>query len=83
MGEVYIFCQAVQCGLIILVLLLSVISNCSIVLNIVNSDIKKSIVTFVIIKNLCIADCIGACLVLPAPLAATFRGRASSSQYFH
>ena len=70
----FIFSQPLQCAVIVLILLISIVTNCSVILNITNSDIKKSIVTFVLIKNLCIVDLCGACLVLPAPLAATIRG---------
>ena len=68
------FSQPLQCGVILVILIISIIANCSVIINIINSDIKKSIVTFVIIKNLCIVDLFGACLILPAPLAATIKG---------
>ena len=74
-GAVFIISQPLQCGVIVLILLTSVLTNCSVIINIINSDIKKSIVTFVIIKNLCIVDLCGACLILPAPLVATIRGK--------
>ena len=61
----FIFSQPLQCAVIVLILLISIVTNCSVILNITNSDIKKSIVTFVLIKNLCIVDLCGACLVLP------------------
>ena len=61
--------------MIVLILLTSILTNCSVIINIINSDIKKSIVTFVIIKNLCIVDLCGACLILPAPLVATIQGK--------
>ena len=73
-GAVFIFSRPFQCGVIALIILASVLTNCSVIINIINSDIKKSIVTFVIIKNLCIVDLCGACLVLPAPLVATVKG---------
>ena len=73
-GPVFLFSQPLQCGVIVAILLISIITNCSVIINIINSDIKKSIVTFVIIKNLCIVDLCGACLILPSPLAATIKG---------
>ena len=73
-GPVFLFSQPLQCGVIVVILLISIITNCSVIINIINSDIKKSIVTFVIIKNLCIVDLCGACLILPSPLAATIKG---------
>ena len=73
-GPVFLFSQPLQCGVIVVILLISIIANCSVIINIINSDIKKSIVTFVIIKNLCIVDLCGACLILPSPLAATIKG---------
>ena len=73
-GAVFLFSQPLQCGVILVILIISIIANCSVIINIINSDIKKSIVTFVIIKNLCIVDLFGACLILPAPLAATIKG---------
>lgn len=74
-GPVFLFSQPLQCGVIVAILLISIITNCSVIINIINSDIKKSIVTFVIIKNLCIVDLCGACLILPSPLAATIKGQ--------
>ena len=79
-GSVFIISQPAQCAVIVLILLVSVLTNCSIIINIINSDIKKSIVTFIIIKNLCIVDLCGACLILPAPLLATIKGREISLQ---
>ena len=66
--------QALQCSLILIILAITVITNISIVLNIRNSEIKRRIVSFLLIKNLCIVDTVGAMLILPVPLAATFRG---------
>jgi hypothetical protein len=51
-----------------------VVSNLSVIINISQSDIKKRIVSFVLIKNLCIVDLFGAVLVLPFPLVATVQG---------
>ena len=66
--------QALQCSLILIILFITVVTNISIVLNIRNSEIKRRIVSFLLIKNLCIVDTVGAMLILPVPLAATFRG---------
>ena len=73
-GHVFYFSQAAQCSLILVILAITVSTNVSIVLNIRNSDIKQHIVSFLLIKNLCIVDTVGALLILPVPLAATFRG---------
>jgi hypothetical protein len=72
---VFYISQAFQCSVILVILVLTVATNISIVLNISQSDIKKRIVSFVLIKNLCIVDAVGAMLILPVPLAATFRGQ--------
>ena len=73
-GHVFYVSQALQCTLILVILLVTVATNISIVLNISKSDIKKHMVSFVLIKNLCIVDAVGALLILPWPLAATFKG---------
>ena len=70
--------QALQCSVILIILFITVVTNISIVLNIRNSEIKRRIVSFVLIKNLCIVDTVGAMLILPVPLAATFRGDLSN-----
>ena len=74
-GPVFVVSKALQCSLILIILLLTVGSNCSVILNISRNDIKNQIVSFVLIKNLCIVDLFGALLILPAPLAATYQGR--------
>ena len=72
--------QALQCSLILIILFITVVTNISIVLNIRNSEIKRRIVSFLLIKNLCIVDTVGAMLILPVPLAATFRGKDTKPQ---
>ena len=73
-GTVFVFSKVLQCSLILIILFLTVVSNCSVILNISRNDIKNQIVSFVLIKNLCIVDLFGALLILPAPLAATYQG---------
>ena len=73
-GKVYIISQAFQCSLIIIIIIVTVLFNCSVIINISNCDIKSRIVSFVLIKNLCIVDLVGALLILPVPLAATIQG---------
>lgn len=75
-GAVFIFSKPLQCSVIIVIIIISIITNVSVIINIIKSDIKKSIVTFVIIKNLCIVDLCGACLILPVPLVTTIKGTA-------
>ena len=69
-GPSFIVSKVLQCSLIRITLLLTVGSNCSVILNISRKDIKNQIVSFVLIKNLCIVDLLAALLILPAPLAA-------------
>ena len=38
-------------------------------------QLKMQTVNFILIKNLCIVDLIGALVILPVPLVATARGR--------
>ena len=73
-GKVYIISQAFQCSLIIIIIIVTVLFNCSVIINISNCDIKSRIVSFVLIKNLCIVDLVGALLILTVPLAATIQG---------
>ena len=73
-GKVFIISQAFQCSLIIIIIIITVLFNCSIIINISNCDIKSRIVSFVLIKNLCIVDLVGTLLILPVPLAATIQG---------
>ena len=73
-GKVFIISQTFQCSLIIIIIIITVLFNCSIIINISNCDIKSRIVSFVLIKNLCIVDLVGALLILPVPLAATIQG---------
>ena len=52
----------------------SLVKYFMIISNIINCDIKSRIISFQLIKYLCIVDLIGACTVLPIPLAATIQG---------
>ena len=78
-GPVFIVSKAVQCSLILIILILTIGSNCCVIFNISRNDIKNQIVSFVLIKNLCIVDLFGALLILPAPLAATYQGMENTS----
>ncbi len=73
--QVYILSRPVQCLLILLILLSALVINALVVHNICESDLKLRSVNFLLIQHLCVSDCVGAALVLPAPLLATARGR--------
>ena len=75
MRKVHLISQSSQIVLIILIIFISVTTNLTIIINISNCDIKTRIVSFNIIKYLCIVDLLGACLVLPIPLTATIEGK--------
>jgi hypothetical protein len=74
-GDVHLLSQPVQCVVIGLVILLTVASNVSIILNIGLSELKRRNTNFVLIKHLCIVDLCGAILIVPVPLAATIQGK--------
>ena len=73
--QVYILSRPVQCLLILLILMSALVINALVVHNICESDLKLRSVNFLLIQHLCVSDCVGAALVLPAPLLATARGR--------
>ncbi len=73
-GGLHLLSQPLQCILIILVILLTVASNVSIILNISLNELKRRNTNFVLIKHLCIVDLCGAILIVPVPLAATIQG---------
>ena len=70
--SVFILYKPFQCFMIFLIFVVTVVSNCSIILNISQSNIKSSMVSFIIIKHLCIVDLCGALAILPVPFIATF-----------
>jgi hypothetical protein len=74
-GEVYLLNQPVQCIFIALIIVLSVAANSLVVHNICQNKLKMRSVNFLLIKNLCIVDLVGALMVLPVPLVATARGK--------
>ena len=81
--HVIILSKPFQCFVIIIIFLVTVVSNCSIILNISKSDVKSRVISFILIKNLCIVDLCGAILILPVPFIATWRGKMYSlSQAF-
>ena len=73
-GQVFIFSWTLQCSVILVIIVVTVVTNCCIIINVGGSDIKNRIISFVLIKNLCIVDLCGALLILPVPLVATFQG---------
>ena len=72
----------IQVLLISLIILVCVLANLFIIANILNCDIKSKIISFQLIKYLCFVDLLGACTVLPIPLAATIQGEVSISNIF-
>ncbi len=53
---------------------MAVMANSLVIHNICRSQLKLRSVNFLLIKNLCIVDLVGAAVVLPVPLAATIKG---------
>ena len=72
--NIVLISQSFQCALIIIIITLTVISNSIVIFNISQSDIKSSIVSFILIQHLCIVDLLGAFCILPLPLLATVKG---------
>nr|XP_040565037.1 pinopsin-like [Lepeophtheirus salmonis]XP_040565038.1 pinopsin-like [Lepeophtheirus salmonis] len=73
-GEVYLLNQELQATFIILIILFAVVANLAVIHNVCLNDLKMKSVNFILIKNLCIVDLVGAICVLPIPLAATIKG---------
>ena len=72
--SIHLVSHHIQILLITLIILVCVLANLLIISNIINCDIKSRIISFQLIKYLCFVDLIGACTVLPIPLAATIQG---------
>jgi hypothetical protein len=49
-------------------LLLGLILNTSVIANISNDSLKLRMIHFILIRHVCITDCLGAAIVLPVPL---------------
>ena len=73
-SEVYILNQAIQSIVIISIILVAVVLNLLIIHNIWKNELKMHSVNFLLIKNLCLVDFVGAILILPFPLTATLKG---------
>ena len=69
----------IQVLVISIIIILCVLTNLFIISNIINCDIKSKIVSFQLIKYLCLVDLLGACTVLPIPLAATIQGKLNTA----
>ena len=63
-----------QCIVIAAIIITAVVCNVLVIHNIWMCQLKMRTVNFLLIKNLCIVDLIGACVVLPVPLLATAKG---------
>ncbi|TRY61871.1 hypothetical protein TCAL_08472 [Tigriopus californicus] len=72
--EVYLLNQPLQCLTIVVIICLGVFFNVLVIHNICSNDLKMRSVNFLLIKNLCIADLVGVCMVLPMPLVVTAKG---------
>ncbi len=64
-----------QAALLALLVVLSIGANACVINNIRHNCIKLRSTHFILIQHLCMADLIGASLILPAPLVTSFRGR--------
>lgn len=64
-----------QASLLALLVLLSIFANACVINNIRHNCLKLRSTHFILIQHLCVADLIGASLILPAPLVTSFRGR--------
>ena len=65
----------VQAVLLALLVILSIGANACVINNIRANCIKMRSTHFILIQHLCVADLIGASLILPAPLATSLQGR--------
>lgn len=66
---------AFQATVLALLVVLSIGANACVINNIRHNCIKLRSTHFILIQHLCVADLIGASLILPAPLVTSFRGR--------
>jgi len=64
-----------QATLLALLVVFSIFANACVINNIRHNCIKLRSTHFILIQHLCVADLIGASLILPAPLVTSFRGR--------
>ena len=64
-----------QAVLLALLVLLSIGANACVINNIRANCIKMRSTHFILIQHLCVADLIGASLILPAPLVTSLQGR--------
>ncbi|KAI9565434.1 hypothetical protein GHT06_009226 [Daphnia sinensis] len=64
-----------QAVLLSLLVVMSIGANACVINNIRHNCIKLRSTHFILIQHLCMADLIGASLILPAPLVTSFRGR--------
>lgn len=72
--HIWILNKPAQGLCISLIIITSIVLNISVIHNIYHNDLKLKTVHFLLIKNLCIVDLIGALCVLPIPLIATLQG---------
>ena len=73
-GGVYLLSQPLQAIIISIILVITIVTNTTIIINISTSEIKRRTVNFVLIKHLCIVDLCGALFILPVPLVSTIKG---------
>ena len=64
-----------QAVLLAMLVLLSIGANACVINNIRHNCIKLRSTHFILIQHLCLADLIGASLILPAPLVTSIRGK--------
>lgn len=64
-----------QAMLLAMLVLLSIGANACVINNIRHNCIKLRSTHFILIQHLCMADLIGASLILPAPLVTSIRGK--------
>ena len=64
-----------QATLLALLVIFSISANACVIANIRHNCIKLRSNHFLLIQHLCVADLIGATLILPAPLVTSLRGR--------
>ena len=72
--SVYLLNQPIQCLIISIVIMMAIVCNGLVIHNISKCELKMRTVNFILIKNLCTVDLMGALLILPVPLVATARG---------
>lgn len=60
----------------------AVLANGSVILNISRDSLKLQMVHFLLIRHVCITDCLGAMLVLPVPLLAVAKVRTKINYFY-